>query len=125
MTRRDAVAKHLTACILDPVRSLDRTARLHAAQALQKLGRLDVNDRAPANRGKHVLLQTDAEWVQSFVLFLLVLYVLADHTSSSSNINTSPTEPSSRNEWLEKAGAGQADLLENLTLCRASTKSLR
>ena len=60
MSCRDAVAEHLPARILDPVRGFDRAERLHTPQALQKLGRLDVNDRVPSNPGKHVLLQTDA-----------------------------------------------------------------
>jgi IS30 family transposase len=33
--------------------------------------------------------------------------------SSSSNITHSPTEPSPRNKWLEKAGAGQRGSNEN------------
>jgi hypothetical protein len=55
-----AVAEHLPARILDPVRCLDGPTGFDPAQALKQLRRLYLGNRAPADPGECVLLQPNA-----------------------------------------------------------------
>jgi hypothetical protein len=56
----DAVAEHLAAGILEPVRRLDRATRHHPPQARQQLRRLYLGDRASAPPRESILLEAHA-----------------------------------------------------------------